>query len=120
MTLPVPASTAPLADTFKHINDLRAAALAAIDAFAFVTDQPVIAANVNGDWTYTVPGLTTVQGVIIQNRGSRTTYVVVRAIVSGKTVQGTIYMPQVGSNAWATSPWGPGNFNAQVIAWGVK
>jgi type II secretory pathway component PulC len=119
MTLPVPASTAPLADTFKHINDLRAAALSAIDAFGYFTAQPSIAADANGAWSYTVTGLTTVQGVIVQNRGSRTTYVVVRSI-SGKVVTGHIYMPQVGSNAWATSPWGPGNFNAQVFAWGVK
>jgi hypothetical protein len=120
MTLPVPASTAPLADTYKHINDLRTAALDAIDAFAFVTAQPSI--NVpaaDGAWSYTVAGLTTVQGIIVQNRGSALTAVVVRGI-SGKTVTGHIYMPQVGSNAWATSPWGPGNFNAQIIAWGVK
>lgn len=120
MTLPVPAPTAPLADTYKHINDLRAAAVAAINAVNYVTiDNLTVAANVNGDWTIQETGLTTVQGIVLKYRGASFVSLVVNGLF-GNAVTGTIYVAQEGSNRWANSPWGPGNFSVYGFAWGVK
>lgn len=120
MTLPVPAPTAPLADTYKHINDLRDAAKAAIGAVNYVTlNNQNVTANVNGDWTIQVAGLTTVQGIVLKYKGASFISLVVNGLV-GKAVTGTIYIAQTGSNAWANSPWGPGDFQVYGFAWGVK
>lgn len=120
MTLPVPAPSAPLADTYKHINDLRTAAVAAIANVNFVTlDNVTLAADGNGRFSYTVPGLTTLQGVVLQYRGTSTVSLIIRSI-SGKVFTGDIWLAETGSYNWDNYLWGPGNFSVYGFAWGVK
>lgn len=119
MTLPVPAPTAPLADTYKHINDLRTAAIAAIAEVNYVTlNNVLLTPNASGQYSYAVPGLTTLQGVVLQHLGSATVSLIIRSI-TGKTFTGDIWIADTGSNKWNNTLY-PGPFTVYGFAWGAK
>jgi hypothetical protein len=119
VTLPFPTGQDKLADTPVYIENLRTAFKAAIGAVNYVPFGPVVVTtDANGRFTYTVPGMRVLAGIVFQHKGGSTVHIVARAF-GGADVVADIWVAQTGANAWGHTQWA-GNFEVFGFAWGEK